>query len=281
MQRFIKQVGAILFCLAVFFPSADAQHENKVVVDSLYTKEVSKVDWDMSLAFKSQNIFRGLLPSASPAMATQAGVIWKDWIFAMYGGVGLNGVYQETDFIVVYRQPRWNAHLEYYYNFTQGITDIPNPSGLFDFNKQTTRGLLDLIVNVQLDKKGHWNLKSSTLVFGRDNVIETIGQDEDGNTITRRGDQRYTQYLALEYGWYWGDNKVKAHVGGSFSLTNPTGTQFYGAKPGFNDIGFAFTRKVKVNENTKLPVKVSAIMNPLAQKSYLQFSVDLIQISKL
>ena len=275
----MKKLVTLLSGILLLISAVNAQHENKVVADSLYTNEASNVDWDMSLAFKSQNIFRGLLPSASPAMATQAGVIWKNWIVGMYGGVGLNGVYQETDFIVVYRQPRWNAHLEYYYNFTQGITDIPDPSGLFDFNKQTTRGLLDLIVNVQLDKKGHWNLKSSTLVFGRDNELEYIQQG--GETITRRGDQRYTQYLALEYGWYWGDNKMKAHVGGAFSLNNPTGGHFYGAKPGFNDIGVAFTRKVKVNENTKLPVKVAAIMNPLAQKSYLQFSVDLIQISKL
>ncbi|MBS2211968.1 hypothetical protein KEM09_11165 [Carboxylicivirga mesophila] len=274
-----ERIIVFVLFMSGFVFMARAQHDNKVVADSLYNDKAAKADWDMSLAFKSQNVFRGLLPSASPAMATQAGVIWGDWIFGMYGGVGLNGVYQETDFILVYRQPRFNVHLEYYYNFTQGITDIPDPSGIFDFNKQTTRGLLDLIVNVQLDNAGHWHLKSSTLVFGRDNELEYI---QAGNElISYRGAQRYTQYLALEYGWYWGDNKVKAHVGGAFSLHDPTGAHFYGAKPGFNDIGIAFTRKIKVGENARLPVKVAAVVNPLADRSYLTFSVDLIQLSKL
>jgi len=275
----MKQLIAILAFTLAFTFSVEAQHDNKIIADSLYTDESNGIDWDMSLAFKSQNVFRGLLPSASPAMATQAGAIWGNWILGMYGGVGLNGVYQETDFILVYHKPRYNVHLEYYYNFTQGITDIPNPSGIFDFNRQTTRGLLDLIVNVQLDKAGHWHLRSSTLLFGRDTELETI---QDGNeTYTQRGDQRYTQYLALEYGWYWGNNKVKAHAGGSFSLNNPAGGHFYGSKPGFNDVGIAFTRKVKVGQDARLPVKVAAVVNPLAGRSYLTFSVDLIQISKL
>lgn len=55
---------------------------------------------DMSFAFITQNYFRGLLNSESPSLSTQAGLIWGDWIFGMYGGVGFDGTYQETDFLM-------------------------------------------------------------------------------------------------------------------------------------------------------------------------------------
>lgn len=233
----------------------------------------------MSFAFKTQNVFRGLLPSGAPTFSTQAGVIWKDWILGMYGGVGTDGEYKETDFILVYYKPRIDVHLEYYYNFTQGITDIPEPSGLFDFNKQTTRGLLDLIFNIRLDKEAHWNLTSSTFLFGRDTDIEEV--IEDGEATTKRTNQRYSQYLEISNTWHWDKGKAQAHVGGSFSWANPSGAQFYGKHAGFNNIGISFTRKFVINDQIQIPVKASAYMNTIEQTSYLILTINLIQISMI
>ncbi|WP_075603567.1 hypothetical protein [Saccharicrinis aurantiacus] len=231
-------------------------------------------NWDMTVTLKSQNIFQGLIPGKSPTIATQGGVSMDEWYLGMYSGASSSGDYHETDIVVGYHKPRYKVHLEYYYNYTQGISDVPNPGGIFNFDKQTTRGLLDLIINVQLDKKGHWNLTSSTLIFGRDNVLEQI--EQDGEMVSWRGEQRYSQYLALEYAWYWGTSKVKAHMGGSFSLANPSKAHFYGAKPGFNDVGLTFTKNLKINEDFKMPVKVAAIVNPLANTSYLLLGVDIL-----
>lgn len=233
----------------------------------------------MSFAFKTQNVFRGILPSAAPTFSTQAGIIWKDWILGMYGGVGTDGVYRETDFILVYYKPRIDIHLEYYYNFTQGITDIPIPSGLFDFSKQTTRGLLDLIFHVQLDKKSKWNFTSSTFLFGRDTDIEEV--IEDGETTTKRTNQRYSQYFEISYTWHWDKGKVQAHAGGSFSWANPSGAHFYGNRAGFNNIGISFSRKFIINDQIQIPVKASTYMNPLGQTSYLILTVNIVQLSRI
>ncbi|NLR90104.1 hypothetical protein [Flammeovirga agarivorans] len=274
----MRQILPILLLIIGSSINTFSQQKDINNINLLEDTKPSPLDWDMSLTLKSQNVFRGLLPSAAPAMASQLGVKYKNWVAAMYGGVGLDGVYQETDFIFGYYTPRFNVRFEYYYNFTQGITDIPIPSGIFDFNRQTTRGFLDFIISVQLDKKGRWNLTSSTLVFGRDTYIETI--EQEGEEITRRGDQRYTQYLQLEYNWYWGKNKLKAHIGGSFSLTDPSGSQFYGSKAGLNDVGLAVIRKVQLNDNITLPLKIGMITNPLHQTSYLNVAIDIFQITK-
>lgn len=197
----------------------------------------------------------------------------------MYGGVGFNGVYQETDFIIVYKKNRLNFHLEYYYNFTSGITDIPEPSGLFDFDTKTTRGLLDFIVNVTFDKKNHWNLTSSTFLFGRDTDFEQeiIGAD----TTMIRNDQRYSQYFGLTYTWYLNASKVEALVGGVFSWANPSGDNFYGSSPGINEIGIAYSKSILINDKVTLPVKASAYINPLNESTYLILTINLIQLSKL
>lgn len=269
-----------LFVIAFSLQSAlFAQNENEIVEDSLFDISTSKVHFDMAFTFKTQNYFRGLLPSGAPTLATNAGVIWDNWIFAMYGGVGIDGVYQETDFILIYQRPRIEFRLEYYYNFTQGITDIPTPSGLFDFNRLTTRGLLDFIVNASIDKEKHWNVNSSTFLFGRDTDIEERGLP--GDPILVRTDQRYSQYFELAYNWYNRRYKVEALVGGSFSWANPSGPMFYGDGPGINNIGVNLTRQFLINEKVKIPIKASAYLNPMAETTFLLLSVKLIQFSKI
>jgi len=273
---------ALLVAVAICVTnSLYSQNDNDIVEDSLFDVSKSKVHWDMAFSFKTQNYFRGLLPSGSPAFSTNAGVIWKSWILGMYGGVGLDGKYQETDFILIFKKPRFNLHLEYFYNFTQGISDIPDASGLFDFKRATTRGLLDFLVNIDFDKEGHWKLFSSTFLFGRDTDIKEVF--EPGNSIPslERTDQRYTQYLELSYAWYNKKYKVKAHVGGAFSWHDPSGPQYYGDRPGFNNIGINITRKFKIHKDVKIPVKASMYMNTIAQKSYLILSINLIQLSEI
>lgn len=269
-------VSLIMFLITFLI---SAQSQNTIVADSLFDMHKEKVHLDMALSFKTQNYFRGLLPSPAPTIATHAGMISKNWIIGMYGGVGFDGHYQETDFILIYRKPRIDFHLEYYYNYTKGITDIKEPSGLFDFNKQTTRGLLDFVIHVRLDKNNHWNFTSSTFLFGRDTNLEEIIGGID--PVTVRTDQRYSQYFELAYNWYIGSNKIKGHLGGSFSWENPSGAQFYGNGPGINNMGISFSRKLRINSEVQLPVKASMYLNPMAETTYLILSLNLIELSKL
>lgn len=229
---------------------------------------------DLSLDLKTMNVFRGLFPSAAPTLSTNIGFNWGNWRFGMYGGVGVDGRYRETDLNIKYSQNRYSVEFEYFYNYTYGITDIPDPGSIFDFNRQTMRGVFDLIVQVQLDRAGKWNLKSSTLVAGRDADIESITEGDE--ITTRRGRHRYSQYLELDYTWEWDEYKLKAHVGGAFSWVNPNGSHFYGNTPGFNNIGLTVSRNLKINNNISLPIKVSSYNNIISGQSYLVFSVNLL-----
>ena len=257
----------------------NAQNSNEIIEDSLFDYSDRNVHFDLAFAFKTQNYFRGLLPSKAPTLATNAGVIWNNWVFSMYGGVGMDGVYQETDFILVYQKDWLNIRMEYYYNFTEGITDIPIPSGLFDFDKSTTRGLLDFIFDLSLDKNRQWELTSSTLIFGRDTKLEE--QIVDGESVIIRTDQRYSQYFELGYNWKANRYKIEAFVGGSFSWEDPNCENFYGDKAGFNNVGIHIGRKFVINDKIKIPIKASSYINPLAETTYLILSVNLIQLGDI
>ncbi|WP_075602989.1 hypothetical protein [Saccharicrinis aurantiacus] len=131
----MNKIITILVCLLLWPNISKSQNNTTIVSDANNNVTQKKVDWDMSLTFKTKNVFRGLLPSPAPAFSMTGNVTWNNWLIGVYGGSGIDGYYQETDFIIGYHKPRYNIHLEYYYNYTVGITDIPNPSGIFDFNK--------------------------------------------------------------------------------------------------------------------------------------------------
>ncbi len=51
--------------------------QNEIIEDSLFVlnqEDAPRVD--MSFSFKTQNYFRGLLPSKAPTFSTTAGVVW-------------------------------------------------------------------------------------------------------------------------------------------------------------------------------------------------------------
>ena len=99
--------------------------------------------------------------------------------------------------------------------------------------------------------------------------------------LLNRGEQRYSQYLAIYYSWYWDRNKVSAHVGGSFSWNDPNGPTFYGSKPGFNDIGLTFYHKLIDTKSISIPIKASVIVNTLSNNVYLIAGIQLLEISKV
>ncbi len=271
----------VVLSMTLFFLSASlsyAQNENTLITDSIIELDSEK-KWvgDMAFQFKTMNVFRGVLPSRAPVLSTQAGVKYKSLIMGFYGGSSFNGGYTETDFILIYYKPKFDIHLEWYYNFTEGITNIPTPSGFFDFNPETTRGLLDFIFNY--DITNHFKVTSSTLLFGRDRPA--LSEDLANDIQLRRGPQRYSQYLEFSYYWYLNKTKVVSHVGGSFSWVNFNGETFYGNRPGFNDIGITFYHKLFNTENFSIPIKASISVNTLSNNVYLMAGVQLLELTKI
>lgn len=136
-----------------------------------------------------------------------------------------------------------------------GTRNLPKelPTFLFfDFNPETTRGLLDFMAEVSLSK--HFNLKSSTFLFGRDRGV--LPEDEQDGIQLRRGDRRYTQYFKLSYIKKFNKAKILVHAGYSYSWTDLYGPTFYADRPGFNNIGISTTRNIFETNTVDIPSKL-------------------------
>ncbi|TNJ44299.1 hypothetical protein KFZ70_03180 [Tamlana fucoidanivorans] len=267
----------ILFAILIALSAQTiAQNEDRILEDEIIQVEEGKFTYDMSFAFKTMNVFRGLTPSKTPVLATQAGVKYGDFILGFYGGVNTNSAYQETDLILIYYRPKFNLRLDWYYNFTEGITNIPTASGFFDFNPETTRGLLDFMASFKLSN--HFSLLSSTFLFGRDRP--SLPEDDANDILLRRGEQRYTQYFNVTYSKKAGDYKIEAHIGYSFSWNDLSGPTFYSSKAGFNDIGVSLKRNLVDTDKITIPIKASMVVNPLSDNVYLVATIQLVDITR-
>ena len=277
MSKQIKFIFGIVIIL-LFAKHSIAQNENNLVEDSIIHVETGeKLAWDVSFAFKTMNVFRGLLPSKAPAFSTQGGIKAGDFIMGFYGGASTNGVYTETDLILMYYRPMFNIRADWYYNFTEGITNIPTPSGFFDFNPETTRGLLDFMVDVSLSKK--FELMSSTFLFGRDRP--SLPEDDEEGIELRRGDQRFTQYFKLQYTTKINKAKLQAHAAYSFSWADFSGPTFYGKNPGFSDLDVSITRNILNTKTISIPFKASLYINTVTNNIYLVGTIAIIELSKI
>ena len=275
------KIHKILFTVLLFSVCtliSTAQNENELIEDGTIQIDTSKnFVWAMSFTFQTMNVFRGLLPSKAPALSTQAGVKYGDFILGAYGGASFNGGYTETDLILMYYKPKFNLRLDWYYNFTEGITNIPIASGFFDFNPEVTRGLLDFMVNVKLTKK--LDLMSSTFLYGRDRP--SLPEDDANNILLRRGEQRYTQYFKLQYNWKFQKSKIQAHLAYSFSWNDFDGPTFYGTKPGFTDLGVSFYKVIFDTKTVSIPFKASLYVNTVSNNVYLVGSILVLELSKI
>lgn len=277
-QQFLKRLLILVVLTVIPNLSLQAQNEIELVEDSIITVNSKQtVVWDMSFAFKTMNVFRGLVPSKAPVFATQGGIKISDFILGFYGGASTNGVYTETDLILMYYRPKFNIRADWYYNFTEGITNIPSPSGFFDLDPEVTRGLLDVMVNVELPK--NFDIQSSTFLFGRDRP--SLPEDDLNGIELRRGAQRYTQFFKLGYTTKINKAKLNAFVGYSFSWADFSGATFYGSKPGFNDIGVSITRNIINTKTVSFPFKASLCFNPLSNNVYLTGTLAIIELSKI
>lgn len=264
----------------LFFITANincyAQSEDRILEDDIIQVDEGKFTYDMSFAIKTMNVFRGLVPSKTPVFSTQAAVKYGDFILGFYGGATTNSGYQETDLVLIYYKPKFNIRLDWYYNFTEGITNIPTASGFFDFNPETTRGLLDFMVSYKFTE--HLSLLSSTFIFGRDRP--SLPEDDANDILLRRGDQRYTQFFSLSYATKIRDFKIEGHIGYSFSWNNFNGPSFYASKAGFNDIGVSLKRNLFDTDKITIPLKVSLYANPLSNNMYLVATIQLVDITR-
>jgi len=125
---------------------------------------------------------------------------------------------------------------------------------------------LEYQFNESFPLKLHWN----TVVFGWDRK-DIDDKGTKGN--------KYSSYVSAYYPIIQGEKvNLTAGVGGAFALrgTKYSKENFYGKTSGIINVELTASKVVEILEY-KLPISVSGIWNPQAQKTYAQIVFDLVR----
>ncbi|RLD26001.1 MAG: hypothetical protein DRI70_06255 [Bacteroidetes bacterium] len=294
-RKFLSVSKFVILIITNFlsYNSVFAQGEtNTIMSDTLVFnagQSSDKIITDGNLMFKTKVLYRGLVPSSGPAVVGNFGLMYKHFVLYLYGASGFTskypaeiGHYQETDINLFYYRHKWDIGFNYYYNYTSGITTVHEPTGIFNFDPETARAVLDFIARIRLGQANQWQLLSSTYLWGPRDSKGDQKLDEDGNSIPIHGDQRHSQYVEILKSWHIDKNiKIKTAIGGSWAWTSDDNSTFYGSKPGINNIELDIVRYFEVAEEFLIPVKASAVYNPLSDNLFVYFTIELIHNTKI
>ncbi|QES90481.1 hypothetical protein [Rhizosphaericola mali] len=213
---------------------------------------------------KSMHLWRGLAVTNSWMVAMDGGVgtIDRKLRAGIWGGYSSNGEYKEFDYYAIYN-PSKNLAFALWdiYNYSTYATW--NNHSFLNYNADTTGHFLDLSASWTISDKLPLNLYWATVILGRDRTVKNNGN-------------RYSTYVQATYPVLQRKNtNLSLFIGGSFALKpdKDSKAQFYGPKPGFNNIGFVLGRDLHIGTYT-LPVSVTPSWNIIGQTGNVQLAFN-------
>lgn len=248
-----------LFLFIVYVFSIPSLLGNSVVVDSLknnWGAKFAESNFHLALDVQTKYVWRGMemmIENSTPILFPSISYDNKGFFAYIMGGYSLNGKYAEVDLGLSYTL-WW---------FTIGVNDYFYPS---------TYGSIDNYFNWSKNT-GHW--LEGVLTFAPDKIpfYLTISNFFYGADKTLEGKQAYSTYL--EVGTYYDflkNNRLSLIVGAACNKSCYTG---YERGFGICSVELKYTYSVLFKNGWSLPLNVAYIVNPIREKSFVNFSTSL------
>ena len=235
----------VLIMVACFgFAFAQAQESDK-----------RESNFHLGVDLQTKYIWRGMemitedaAPVVFPQLNFQTGGLYA---YAM-GGYSINGKYSEVDLGVSYTH-KW---------LTVGINDYYYP---------TTTTAEDQYFNLKNDETGHWLEAAVTIAPENIPAYLTVSNFFYGADKNLEGDQAYSTYAELGGHYdFLNDHSLSLAVGAAFNKSCYNG---YAHNFGVCNIEMKYTYNVAM-KNLTLPLSVSYIINPVYEKSHVNFTAS-------
>ena len=210
----------------------------------------------ISVDLMSRYVWRGSDFGASPSI--QPGIEYSNSGFTVgaWGAYAINYQgYQESDLYVGYTfyKDMFTVMLTDYY-FQSDTKNV----NYFDYNKDST---------------GH-DFEASVIFNGTENLplkfmlaVNIYGADSKRiNSDGTEGDIQHSTYAELTYSFKYFDLFAGANLTAPDTDKGETG--FYGNYRGLVNLGLTATKNIKITKDYSLPITISIITNPQAEKVY-------------
>lgn len=231
--------------------SAQNVEQNQKTESNLRESNIS-----LGLQLQTKYIWRGMeMQSEESAPVLFPSINYGHDGFAAYvmGGYATNGKYAEVDLGVNYT----------YKCITVGVADYYYPS---------TNSTQDKYFNFKSHETGHWFEGYITFTLEKMPVSITLSNFFAGADKKMNGKQAYSTYAELGT-WYdfQNDNQIALNVGAAFNKSCYNG---YAHNFGVCNVELKYSHAVHFNNSWILPLSVSYIVNPVCEKSHVNFTAN-------
>lgn len=211
---------------------------------------------DVSVDLMSRYVWRGTDFGQSPSIQPGLSYSLKGFVFGGWGAFTTNnpGI-QEADLYLSYNIKDV---------VTLSLTDYFFPNELasnqrYFYYGDSTEHVFEASFTLNQTDKIPFSILLAMNFYGGD----AYRINSDGS----QGSIQYSSYAELSYAY----KNLNAFVG--FNITKPNTTigesGYYGSKPGFVNVGLTVNKDIKISDKYSLPLNVSIITNPQAEKIFL------------
>lgn len=248
----MKKLFLILACAVLpLVSSAD-----DAAVKNAYGAKMRQSNFHLGVDLQTKYVWRGMemmQSDAAPVIFPGINYQYKGLYVYALGGYAINGQYAEVDMGISYTWKWLTVGLnDYYYPALNGPKDR-----YFNFNKNTTGHWLEAAVTVAPEKIPAY-LTVSNFFYGADKTLD--------------GKQAYSTYVELgTYYDFLDSNRLSLTLGAACNKSCYTG---YESGFGICNVELKYTYTVAFQNGWSLPLNVAYIINPVMEKSFVNFSTS-------
>lgn len=248
MRKLLLLIACVM--LAVNLNAGDAVTRNG------FGAKMSQSDFHLGVDLQTKYLWRGMemIPfNSTPVLFPHLSYQYEGlYVYAM-GATSLNGNYAEVDLGVSYTWKWLTVGVyDYYYPNVNGTNDK-----YFNFNKNTT---------------GHWLEAAVTFAPEKIPAYLTVSNFFYGADKTLDGKQAYSTYVELgTYYDFLESNRLSLALGAACNKSCYTG---YESGFGICNVELKYTYTVAFENGWSIPLNVAYIINPVREKSFINFSTS-------
>lgn len=248
----MKKLFLILACAVLpLVSSAD-----DAAVKNAYGAKMRQSNFHLGVDLQTKYVWRGMemmQSDAAPVIFPGINYQYEGLYVYALGGYAINGQYAEVDMGISYTWKWLTVGLnDYYYPALNGPKDR-----YFNFNKNTTGHWLEAAVTVAPEKIPAY-LTVSNFFYGADKTLD--------------GKQAYSTYVELgTYYDFLESNRLSLALGAACNKSCYTG---YESGFGICNVELKYTYTVAFQNGWSLPLNVAYIINPVMEKSFVNFSTS-------
>ena len=246
-----KIVSLIILCLSIATVNAQETSTGR----NGFGAKLRESHFHLGADLQTKYIWRGMemiTQDAAPVVFPQISYQNKGWYAYVMGGYAINGKYAEVDLGVSYTY-KW---------LTVGINNYYYP---------TTNTAEDDYFNFKSHQTGHWFEGVITIAPEKIPAYLTISNFFAGADKKADGKQAYSTYAELGGHYdFLHDHQLALALGAAFNKSCYNG---YAHNFGICNIELKYTYNVQFKNNFTLPISVAYILNPVYEKSHVNFTM--------